>query len=239
MWKFVAVIAIAIIAILIFVSWYRSPKQKGKRGEREVARVLKKFGTVFNDYIIVDQHGKSHQVDHILVSHSGIFVLETKNLSGRIYGRQEQRNWTQVLAYGKVKNSIYNPLMQNKTHIYHVGRVIKNKYPITSCVVFVNADIRRVSADNVFTPRQLRSHLRKAPSVLTVAEILSIAETLQNAKNTTVSDKDHIKNVNETISAVSRDICPRCGGNLVIRNSKYGKFQGCSNYPKCTFKKSI
>ncbi|MBD3407375.1 MAG: hypothetical protein GF411_14760 [Candidatus Lokiarchaeota archaeon] len=27
--------------------------------------------------------------------------------------------------------------------------------------------------------------------------------------------------------------CPECGGELILRNSKYGLFYGCANYPKC------
>lgn len=30
-------------------------------------------------------------------------------------------------------------------------------------------------------------------------------------------------------------ICPKCGGNLITRNGKYGEFIGCSNYPKCKY----
>lgn len=30
-------------------------------------------------------------------------------------------------------------------------------------------------------------------------------------------------------------ICPRCGGNLIDRNGKFGSFYGCSNYPKCKY----
>lgn len=34
-------------------------------------------------------------------------------------------------------------------------------------------------------------------------------------------------------------ICPQCGGNLVLRNGKYGSFYGCSHYPTCKFTKKI
>lgn len=33
--------------------------------------------------------------------------------------------------------------------------------------------------------------------------------------------------------------CPKCGAKLVLRNSKYGNFYGCSNYPKCKFIKNV
>ena len=41
---------------------------------------------------------------------------------------------------------------------------------------------------------------------------------------------------NENIRA---GICPKCGGNLVLRNGKYGSFYGCSHYPTCKFTKKI
>ncbi|MFZ3106625.1 MAG: topoisomerase DNA-binding C4 zinc finger domain-containing protein [Candidatus Hydromicrobium sp.] len=51
--------------------------------------------------------------------------------------------------------------------------------------------------------------------------------------------KKHVHNINEKKNErknkISNNICPRCGGSLIIRNSKYGSFKGCSNYPKCKF----
>ena len=53
--------------------------------------------------------------------------------------------------------------------------------------------------------------------------------------------KNHVKNIRNKISEdnskVDNMICPKCGGNLVVRNGKYGSFIGCSNYPKCKFTK--
>ena len=43
--------------------------------------------------------------------------------------------------------------------------------------------------------------------------------------------------ISEDNSKVDNMICPKCGGNLVVRNGKYGSFIGCSNYPKCKFTK--
>ena len=51
--------------------------------------------------------------------------------------------------------------------------------------------------------------------------------------------KQHVQNVRRNQSrsdiAVANGKCPRCGGNLVLRNGKYGQFYGCSNYPKCKY----
>ncbi len=48
-----------------------------------------------------------------------------------------------------------------------------------------------------------------------------------------------VKKENEKSSHKETDICPKCGGMLRKINGKYGKFLGCSNYPKCRFTKKI
>ena len=61
----------------------------------------------FHDVIIPSSHGTT-QVDHILVSPFGIFVAETKNYKGWIYGSADQSTWTQVIY--KSKHKFQNPL---------------------------------------------------------------------------------------------------------------------------------
>ena len=56
---------------------------------------------------------------------------------------------------------------------------------------------------------------------------------------TEITTKEHIYNIREQQCNLERGICPRCGGNLVLRNGKYGDFWGCSNYPKCKFIKKV
>lgn len=46
---------------------------------------------------------------------------------------------------------------------------------------------------------------------------------------------DGVETINTEETANNLDTCPRCGGNLVERSGKYGKFIGCSNYPKCRY----
>lgn len=55
------------------------------------------------------------QIDHVVVSKYGIFVIETKNYKGWIYGSKHQKTWTQVLF--NQKNKFQNPIHQNYKHI--------------------------------------------------------------------------------------------------------------------------
>lgn len=57
-----------------------------------------------------------------------------------------------------------------------------------------------------------------------------------NALNTIL---DITKIPNEQPSLIVEEICPRCGAQLVERNGKFGKFFGCSTYPKCQFTESV
>jgi hypothetical protein len=51
--------------------------------------------------------------------------------------------------------------------------------------------------------------------------------------------KTHVQAIHSNLadkgSKIDANICPKCGGSLVLRSGKYGKFKGCSNYPKCRF----
>lgn len=47
--------------------------------------------------------------------------------------------------------------------------------------------------------------------------------------------KEHIKNIKANVDKKDISKCPKCGGTLVERESKYGKFIGCSNYPQCKY----
>lgn len=75
---------------------------------------------------------------------------------------------------------------------------------------------------------------------LSVEEMKNAYELLiQNNKNDTISNREHIENINNTKKDIANHICPGCGGALVIRNGKRGTFLGCSNYPKCRFTANI
>ena len=56
---------------------------------------------------------------------------------------------------------------------------------------------------------------------------------------TLVDDRTHVKNLKQaakqTQATINVGICPKCGGQLIKRNGKYGSFYGCSNYPNCKF----
>lgn len=233
-------IIIPVILIIILIVYLKHPSTRGKYGENKVRRVIgetvENEQYVINDLILVNEE-KSSQIDHIVINPHGIFVLETKNYSGEIYGSESQREWTQVLAYGKVKNKLYNPLKQNATHVYNVKKIVGN-LPIYSLVVFVQNNTHNIDAKNVIPLSALKTALQSGEIILTV-EQMQTAYNLLLSNQSDISTKEHVQNIRKQQQNLEFGICPRCGGNLVLRNGKYGEFWGCSNYPKCKFIKRI
>lgn len=63
---------------------------------------------------------------------------------------------------------------------------------------------------------------------------------ISNIKDFDIPEEQRIKDSNNLLedlkeNAFAAGNCPNCGGKLVERNSKYGFFWGCSNYPHCRF----
>lgn len=213
-------------------------KYRGKLGERAVSAVLGKTKEgvqyLIDDYI-VEKDGKSSQIDHILINQYGIFVIETKNYSGRIYGNDEQLEWTQVLQYGKVKNRFYNPIKQNATHVYKIKSIV-GPYPVKSFVVFVQNNTQYINSLNVIPLRDLRHTVNQGTPTLNEMQMQEIYNKLESSRSS-INQEQHIKNINQLQKDIQNNICPRCGSKLVKRHGKYGDFYGCSNYPKCKFTK--
>ena len=120
-------IIILIIVLFIYLAWYNSARQKGKRGEMCVSAILSQLPddyTALNDLVFRTEKGTT-QIDHIVVSKYGIFAIETKNYRGEIYGDDNRKEWIQLivtkLTYAKKwwktytyvsKNHFYNPVKQ-------------------------------------------------------------------------------------------------------------------------------
>jgi hypothetical protein len=102
---------------------------RGTWSERNLVLRLLKSGipseSIYHDLYVKKNDGTYSQIDLVVVTEVGIVVIEVKKCSGWIYGVGDRKNWVQVLAYGKEKYSLYNPIFQNDGHI----RTIKNSLP--------------------------------------------------------------------------------------------------------------
>lgn len=239
-------IVVSIIAALIVIGivFIRTPQGRGIVGELVVRIILGKTKEgekyVINNLMLVD-NGKSSQIDHVLINQNGVFVIETKNYSGRIYGNESQQEWTQVLSYGRVKNKLYNPVKQNATHVYRLKKLLPEETYIDSVVVLVQNNTKYIQAKGVLNLMQLAKYVSATNGhALTPNEMYNIYSLLSKAKaECAVTLEEHVAEIQLMKKNIQNNICPRCGGNLIERDGKYGKFYGCNNYPKCKFIKKL
>ncbi len=255
--RFIAIlICLAVIVILIAVlsgrkrktgegerpiDYKPSAEEKGEFGEEVVQEIIggtvEGVRAVFNEYILQEKGpGKTSQIDHIVVNARGVFVIETKNYAGQIYGTEKQQQWTQYLPNGTV-NHFYNPVKQNATHVYRLRRILPRGTKIFPLVVFVCGDIRHVRAGGVIGAYRLKGEIEYGQNVYGRKKILALAEVLERNRSD-VSKEEHIENIQKMKADIDSGICPRCGGRLKARRGRDGKtFYGCENFPRCRFTK--
>ena len=99
--------------------------------------------------------GKTTEIDLLMIHEKGIFVFESKNYSGWIFGNEHQKYWTQLLDYGKEKHRFYNPVMQNAGHIQAIRQSLPQNpdIPIYSVIVFFgSSEFKNITchANNTF-----------------------------------------------------------------------------------------
>lgn len=117
---------------------------------------------LFNNIILHSKSNVSTQIDHIIVSKFGIFVLENKELRGWIFGDKNQLTWTQSMP-GAVKYKFKNPLNQNYGHIISLKELMPfakdNFYNIV--VLSGNAEFKTTPIENVLYINQLINYIKK------------------------------------------------------------------------------
>jgi len=113
---------------------------RGTGSEQLLILMLLKHGispqAIFHDLYVKTASGSYAQIDLVVATKAGIIVFEDKCYGGWIFGNGNQENWTQVLAHGQDKFRFYNPIKQNSRHIMHLQKLLGEKVPFYSVIVF-------------------------------------------------------------------------------------------------------
>lgn len=239
---FTILILVTVFAFAIYLKLNQA-KIRGRLGETKVSLILNSLPEgyyVFND-IYLRQGDISVQIDHIVISVYGVFVIETKNYTGWIYGSDQSEQWVKNM-YGH-KYHFQNPLRQNYSHVKRLQNIFglsTDKFiPI---VVFLSgATLKCHTQGIVIYSSQLKSLMGSYTTpILDLLEVRKLADILLSLNISDKRDRKlHIDNVRrriyQTRDSINSGVCPKCGGRLVKRQGLYGQFLGCSNYPRCKF----
>ena len=187
------------------------------------------------------------EIDIIMVHEKGIFVFESKNYSGWIFGNKDQKIWTQTLRRGR-KTHFYNPIMQNRTHceaIYNLTRVPRQY--VMSYVVFSERCKLKVVPDNemYLTIVQRQNLIHELSKDLAVRNVVFTHETVEAyAKgfqayldNQELKEK-HLKNVRREGEKRDDRVCPRCGRKLKVSGYNGPILAMCPDFNRCSYSRA-
>ena len=151
----------------------------------------------FHDVIINAPDGTT-QIDHIIVSRYGIFVLETKNMKGWIFGSEKDAKWTQSLY--KKKSSFQNPLRQNYRHTKCLAEHLGLDHNLMHSIVFFigECELKTKLPGNVMT-KGLTGYIHGHKEVLLSDSQLNHAiAAIQSLKaDKSLNNKVHLKSLEE------------------------------------------
>ncbi|MEY4767891.1 MAG: hypothetical protein RL637_530 [Pseudomonadota bacterium] len=197
---------------------------------------------IMNNVVLKAQNGTT-QIDQIIVSKFGVFVIEIKNYKGWIFGNEHQPQWTQTLTSGKYR--FQNPLRQNYKHIKALQELLN--YPesfFISLVVFSGqVEFKTQLPGNVVNGGiDYINFIKNHQSILLSDEqIKTVLQKIESYRLTNQEHQNHIKKIKEQYNNPNENNqpqCPRCSNKMVLRTAKSGnnagsQFWGCSRYPYC------
>jgi restriction system protein len=240
----VEIAILAVLALLVWGLFSRTARSKGRQGEKKVSSGLSRSlnNTCYQiiDDVTLSTGNATTQIDHLVVSPYGVFVIETKNMSGWVFGGAGHAYWTQVLF--KMKHKFQNPIKQNDRHVRAVQSLLGLRpYQVHSVVVFIGDCVFKTEMPPgvVRGISQLVAFIRlKDARVVTDEEIERLIKDVSTKRLTPgwQTDRAHIRSVKEIARKKKRSTaCPRCGNSMVERTNRSSgeRFLGCKRYPRC------
>ena len=195
----------------------------GKRGEKLTERELKlvkllgRDGKVLRNVYVPKDNGETSEIDVLFITQKGVFVFESKNYSGWVFGDEKSTYWT-VMLPNKEKNRFYNPIKQNRTHIKWLGNYVGGDVPLFSIIVFSercelkkvtveSSDVRVIKRDRTYAT--VRSIWDSVPDALSPEQVTAVYEKLQALTNVDEAVKQaHIDNINKKFKSAPKEEAP-------------------------------
>lgn len=264
--KYYIIAGIVIVVLTFLFVYLNSPSSKGRKGEKRLAiqlkmnKQLKNGGKELRNIYLTNKNGDTSEIDILYITRKGILVFENKNYAGYIFGDEHNKTWTVSLYAGKTdsgyskteKHQFYNPVWQNNTHIKNLKLTLNKDLHFFSIITFSNkSKLKSITCNspNVHVcnhaklPKIIREIFRTNADILSDEQIEGIYNMLLPfAKTDKKTQKAHIENIQNKFN--STEICPACGGKLVLRTARNGEnagkqFYGCEYYPNCKYTRNL
>lgn len=176
----------------------RAAEKLGKAGEKLVDKAL---SVLSDDYILLNNllllyNNSTHQIDHVIISEFGIFIIETKNYSGIVKGTEKSRTWVHFM--GRKRYYFLNPIIQNNGHV----EALKAHFPeyadyFIPIVCFTDKTKLDVKTDSiVINLERLIWTIKNYRTEILIPDIMEVAQNLRNLSlEMPGAMKHHIDNI--------------------------------------------
>ena len=179
----------------------------GEYGEFLTFKEIIDLSQEFNFYykILNNMHiGVKTEIDMVWIHETGIYVFESKNYSGWIFGNLNSKNWCKTMP--RKKEFFYNPIWQNEGHIKAIQRILGNIYPYYSIIVFSERcelkDVPENTSTRIILKRNnlssaIRQKISSSQRVISPEQIDTLHKKLNsfNDKSTNIQQRhnDYVK----------------------------------------------
>ncbi len=235
-----------LLVLTIALALLRSPRALGRSGERRVARLMRRAlngepAFIFRDVTLSTDRGSS-QIDVLAITLRGVFVIEVKNLKGKISGGPQRKYWRVQL--GRRGYRLRNPLHQNHGHLKAVQRTLEipRDQLLPLVVILGRSTLSNKIRELVLRPDEITTAVKsRAPDQLSASAVDALARRIEAARLPPgrATDRLHLKNVRQQLRANRGPLpCPRCGAAMQKRTNRKGAnpgnaFWGCERFPRC------
>ncbi|MDF2407847.1 nuclease [Aeromonas sp. 2HA2] len=245
-----------LLPLLLIATLIKTPWFKGMIGEWFINLSLRLFLDKQEYHLLkgvtLPTPQGTTQIDHVLVSRFGVFVIETKNIKGWIFGNPAHKSWTQQIY--RRKHSFQNPLHQNHLHMITLKslRGVAD-HQLHSVIYFIgDCTFKTPMPDNVMNRGLIRHIKGKTTQVLTPAEVTQVVETIQQGRLAAnwQTHRQHVAQLKARHSEAPRKqlsadekrtapspvtaqplgdqnpTCPRCGNAMILRTASRRENRG-------------
>ena len=182
----------------------------GKWGEdlieeklRYINKKINEKGKILRNIYLPKYNGETSEVDVVFITQKGIFVFESKNYSGWIFGNERNEYWTVTLP--NEKNQFYNPVMQNRTHLKWMKEFVGEDIPLFSIIVFsercelkkvttYSDDVKVIKEGSIF--ETIRDFWSESPDMVSEERIEELYARLKERTEVDKATKEaHVENI--------------------------------------------
>lgn len=211
----------------------------GAEGERVTGRALEKLPDDFRVLHDLRIRGSRANVDHVVVGPTGVFVVESKRMRGKLRVRGDE------VFIGGRRRGMVEQVRREVAAVETVLNAAGIGAPVKPILFIQEADPpwflgRPAGIPIVLSGRKLLKHITSGAQILTAAEVDRAAEAFSHRLGRSAPGRESTETSAPAEASATTaegsvlDACPRCGNEMVLRRNRQGEpFLGCSTFPRC------